>query len=276
MSLELSYSRLTSHDSRLTTHNSNMKSYFLGILLIFCASSFGQQTGRMETDRPDQTESPFIVKHKFFQTEIGFNLVKIDGYTTIVVPTILWKYGLCKRLELRLITEINSVETPLIIPGGNETNTGLLPVQVGGKIGLWEEKGLLPKTGFLFHVAIPGLAGKKFISSMWAPGFRLSMQHSLSEKIGLGYNVGAEWDGESKIPFWVYTMSLGFNIGERWYSYIEIFGNVREKDLPQHNLDAGIGYYINDNIKLDLSSGFDITKNADEHYCALGISFRFR
>src|ERR1700704_5639243 len=111
-----------------------MKSCFFGILLIFCGASNAQQTGRMETDRPDQTESPFIVKHKYFQTEIGFNLVKIDGYTTLVVPTILWKYGLCKRFELRLITEINAVETPMSFPAGNETNTGLLPVQVGGKI----------------------------------------------------------------------------------------------------------------------------------------------
>ena len=237
--------------------------------------SFAQQTGRMETDRPDQTESPFIVKNKYFQTEIGFNLEKNNGFRSLIIPTILWKYGLLKKLELRLITEFNSIETPLIIPDGSEVNSGLVPLVVGGKWSLWEEKSLLPKTALLFHLGIPGAASKKFKSSRWAPGFRFAMQHTLSGITSIGYNIGAEWDGESKTPYWIYTLSSGFNIGKRWYSYIELFGAIRNADLPQHNFDTGIGYYINDNLKLDLSSGVDITKNADQHYFAIGVSFRF-
>src|SRR3979411_1063983 len=107
-----------------------MKSCLIGILLIMCGDVIAQQTGRMQADRPDQTDAPYIVKHKYFQTEIGFNLEKIDGYTTLVVPTILWKYGLLKKFELRIITEINAVETPLIVPTVSEINTGLVPVQV--------------------------------------------------------------------------------------------------------------------------------------------------
>ena len=253
-----------------------MKYYYLGILLIIGFTSRAQETGRMQADRPDQTDAPYIVKHKYFQTEIGFNVEKIDGYTTLVVPTILWKYGLCKRFELRLITEINAVETPLIISGGNEVNTGLLPLQLGGKLGLWEEKGWLPKTGLLFHIAIPRLAGKQFIASRWAPSIKFTMQHDLSDKIGFGYNLGVAWDGESDNPFWIYSFSLGFDIGKNWDYYFETFGAARKGEWPQHNLDTGVGYYISDNVRLDLSGGFDITKNADEHYFALGISFRFQ
>jgi hypothetical protein len=249
--------------------------FLIAILTNMLQVSVAQQTGRMETDRPDQTESPFIVKSKYFQTEIGFNLEKNNGFRSFVIPTILWKYGLLKKLELRFITEINAIETPLIIPDGSEVNSGLVPLVAGGKWSLWEEKGLFPKTSLLFHLAIPKAASKKFKSARWAPAFRFSMEHTLSEIISIGYNIGAEWDGESKTPFWIYTLAQGFNIGKRWYSYMEIFGTFRNTDLPQHNFDAGIGYYINDNVKLDLSSGFDITKNADQHYFAIGVSFRF-
>ena len=256
-----------------------MKVYYIfsfALLSILSQVSNSQQTGRMETDRPDQTESPVITKNKYFQTEIGFNLEKNNGFSSLIIPTILWKYGLLKKLELRLVTEFNIIETPVIIPDGNEINSGLAPVIVGGKWSLWEEKGLLPKTALLFHLGIPATASKKFIPPRWATGFRLAMQHTISEITGIGYNIGVEWDGESKTPFWVYTLSSGFNIGKRWYSYAEVFGSFRKNEFPEHNFDTGIGFYINDNVKLDLSSGFDITKHADQHYFAIGVSFRFR
>jgi hypothetical protein len=91
--------------------------------------------------------------------------------------------------------------------------TGLVPVQIGGKLALWEEKGLLPKTSFIFHVAPSKLGSKKFHTQQWAPNFRFTMQHTLSENIGLGYNVGAAWDGFSKTTSWIYTIAPGFNLG---------------------------------------------------------------
>src|SRR6185436_4090262 len=165
--------------------------------VILFNSLFAQQEGRMETDRPDQTESPFITKRKYIQAEFGFTVERYAGLTAIVHPTTLWKYGACKRFEFRLITEFVSVETPIIIPSGNDIISGLQPIQVGGKVALWEEKGLLPKTGLLFHVAPSKLGSKKFQTSKWAPSLRFSFQNSLSENVGLGYNLGAEWDGES-------------------------------------------------------------------------------
>ncbi len=245
------------------------------IFLILPISLWTQQEGRMETDRPDQTESPFITKHKFFQAEIGLSLAKEKGYATIAVPTVLWKYGLLKNLELRLITEINVVETSLIVPDGNEINSGLVPMQIGGKLSLWEEKGLLPKTSLLFHVAIPKAATKKYQASKWAPSFVFSMQHTLSQTVGIGYNLGAEWDGENNTPSWVYTLSSGFNMGERWYSYIELFGAIRKNDPPQNIVDGGIAYYLTNDVKLDISAGAGISHAAPENYFAIGVSFRF-
>ena len=70
-------------------------------LLIAGKLCFAQKVGRMETDRPDQTESPEIVRKGWMQTEIGFNIEKDNKLTTLVHPTILWKYGLSKRFEFR-------------------------------------------------------------------------------------------------------------------------------------------------------------------------------
>ena len=124
--------------------------------------ALSQEEGRMETDRPDQTESPYLTKRKYIQVEVGFNYEKNGDLHSLVHPTILWKYGAWKRFEFRLITEFVSAETPLLTPNGNEIETGLLPIKIGGKISLWEEKGLLPKTSFIFHIAPSNIGSKKF------------------------------------------------------------------------------------------------------------------
>src|SRR6187455_1650110 len=102
------------------------KYFFLSIFIAFSCSLLPQE-GRMETDRPDQTESPVITKKKYIQTEIGFNYEKDGDLHAFVHPTILWKYGACSRFEFRLITEFVSVQTPSTIPDGKEIKTGILP-----------------------------------------------------------------------------------------------------------------------------------------------------
>jgi len=233
----------------------------------------GQQEGRLETDRPDQTESPFLTKRKYIQAEVGFNYEKDGDLRVLVHPTVLWKYGASKRFEFRLITELVSAETPLLTPDGNEVETGLLPIKIGGKISLWEEKGLLPKTSFIFHIAPSNIGSKKFYTSHWAPNCVFTMQHTLSENIGLGYNLGLEFDGESGSPSWVYTIAPGFNIGKNWYSYIEMFGAVKKNEKPHHAVDGGLAYFFSDNTKIDISSGFSLSD--DYWYSAIGFSFRF-
>jgi hypothetical protein len=254
-----------------------MAKYFFTTVFSFfiIGISAAQQTGRMETDRPDQTESPVITKKNYIQAEWGFNIERDNKLKTFVHPTVLWKFGASTRFEFRLITESITQETPLFIPVGNDFISGILPIQLGGKISLWEEKGLLPKTSFIFHVAPSKFGSKKFHTDKWSPNFRFTMNHTLSETVGLGYNIGAEWDGFSNTPSWVYTLAPGFNIGKNGYGYVEAFGSITKNQSPSHALDAGLAYYFSDNSKIDFSSGIGLSEAATDWYCAIGYSFRF-
>jgi hypothetical protein len=100
------------------------------------------------------------------------------------------------------------------------------------------------------------------------------MQHTLSEKMSLSYNLGAEWDGFSAEPTFLYTLTTGYSITEKLGSYIELFGFAPQNNKANHSFDGGITYLINNNFMLDLSSGFGITKNAPDYYVAVGFSFR--
>jgi hypothetical protein len=255
-----------------------MRNLTLSICVAFLSvTAKAQLTEKIETDRPDQTESPYTVPKKWFQSETGF-VIENDksGNKAFAHPTMLNKYGLSKRFELRLITEFISFQTPVIIPQGNDIVTGLQPIEIGGKLALLEEKKPRPKISLIFHTAIPKAASKQFQQTNWAPNFRFTMQNSLSEFISLGYNLGMEWYGEEETkPSFIYTFAPGFTLSEKWYAYLEVFGFLNPDNHPQHSVDGGIAYNFSNNTKIDLSGGFGITKNTSlKNYVALGFSFR--
>lgn len=259
-------------------HDNNLKirSFtLLSILILLSVAAHSQQTGRMETDRPDQTESFYITKKGYIQAEIGFDNERYLASRVNVHPTALWKAGLHERFELRLITEFNTVKPLLMSPSFPKKERGLLPVQVGGKTALWKENKLLPATSLIFHAGVPTWGSKNFRTPRWSPNFRFVMQHTLGEQTALGYNVGAEWNGFSNQATWIYTFAPGMNIGKRGYGYIEAFGSIVRGEKPAHALDGGFAYYVNDNIKLDVSAGAGLSEQAIDNYAALGLSFRF-
>lgn len=240
--------------------------------LLYCTICHAQ-VEKIDTDRPDQTESANTVPRNYLQAEFGFNKEnrRKKNYD-LLHPTALFRYGLT-NFEFRLEATVRSTYDQLI-PDPKWT-TGFDPVKFGFKSVLWEEKNWLPKTTLIAGVGLPGIASTKFKANHLAPFFSFSMQNSLTKTISLGYNIGAEWDGISITPSWIYTFAPGFNLGEKWYTYLEIFGAVTKNEKPQHNLDTGWCYYINDNIKLDISGGIGISSEAPKSYIAIGGSVRF-
>src|SRR4051812_22873065 len=203
------------------------------------------------TDRPDQTESPFTVPIKHFQIETGFIFEHTNEFTkSFVYPTILSKYGLTDNFELRLITDISNTKNT------DETVGGLNPVMVGFKINITAEKGIVPTTSFIGHLSVPALATEKLKTTYYAPSFRFTMQHTLSNRLSLGYNFGEEFDGETAKPVFVYTLTTDYAIAEDFSAYIELYGFALQKAKPDHRFDAGLAYLFQQNILIDVSGGF--------------------
>src|SRR6478736_900006 len=110
---------------------------------MFQSNCHAQDLPSIQTDRPDQTECPFITPVNYLQFENGFVYEKVSSDSkTIVAPTILTKFGINDHFELRLITEYSMEE--------NNSNkiSGINPVLIGFKTRLLEEKGLIPTTSF--------------------------------------------------------------------------------------------------------------------------------
>ena len=247
-----------------------MKPFLLALTLLICVPAMAQE--RIDTDRPDQTESAFTVPKNYFQGEFGFGKENFgDGNYNLIHPTFLLKYGSSKRVELRLEGNLLSEHVQLI--PNPKTTTRLTPFEVGTKVALFEEEGIIPKTSLIVHVGLPFAGSHPDKDQNLFPSFRFTCQHSLTENIGLGYNLGSEWNGYDNKPAWLYTFSPNLSIGEKWYAYIEAFG-FYEVNSWQHNLGGGTAYYITNNTKLDLSGGFGLGSSLLKNYFSLGFSFR--
>jgi len=236
--------------------------------LLISAGSYGQVP--IQTDRPDQTESPYIVPKNYIQVENGLLFEKQNkNVSTFEHPSTLWKFGLNDRLEFRLITQFISIKE------NDSVITGLSPVTFGFKTKLLEEKGWLPMTSFIGHITTSSLAGRKFKTSYIAPAFRFTMQHTLSERMALGYNLGAEWNGEDPQPTYIYTLTTGISITDKLGSYIELYGFLPDGSRPDHRFNGGLTWLLNNNTMIDVSGGPGLTSNAPEYFVAMGASFRF-
>jgi len=239
------------------------------ILLLFAVNTLiAQELPPIATDRPDQTESPYVTPPGYIQVETGFNYENDRGNWSTLTPTILSKYGFNERCELRLITEFGGT-------GVDDTSiTGIQPLVIGFKSRLLDEKGVLPMVSVICHLTTPFLSDKKFKPTYYAPSFRFLLQHGLSDKVSIGYNLGAEWDGETAEPTFIYTFTTAISLSDRMGCYIEAFGFAPQKQTARHQADGGFTYLFSDNAQLDISAGVALTENAPDYYTSLGFSFR--
>jgi hypothetical protein len=248
-----------------------MKKIFLFVPVLFLGWVANCQKP-IETDRPSQGESPSIVPRSWLQFEAGDQRDKIDEELfSWLVPTLLTRFGLTEKLELRLLTELNRLQDRKV----SIDTVGLRPIELGFKQNLTEEKGLIPQTSLIVQVAFNRLASDPFKSRIFlSPNFRFAMQHSVSEKIKLSYNAGAEWEADETSPAWIYTFSPEFELGDKWLAFAEAYGFIRQGEMPDHNVDAGFAYNVSNNARLDLSAGKGISPESMKYFVALGFSFR--
>lgn len=233
--------------------------------------AFGQELPPIQLDRPDQTECSNITPLKYIQIENGFSIENVDDeHQILTYPSSLWKYGVNEKLELRLITEVVAEKY-----NGTISN-GILPITLGFKVALSEEKGILPKTSFIGHLTTSKIGSDVYRTTYFLPAFRFTMQHTLSKKIGLAYNLGAEWNGETGEPTYIYTLTTGLSLSKKLGCYAEIYGFIPSHSQADHRVDAGFTFLITNNLITDISGGVGITPNAPKNYLAFGISYRFK
>ncbi len=243
-----------------------------------------QSPGPMITDRPDQTESAAIVGAGLFQLEFG-GLFTTDrdpaGNTeSLVLAPALARIGVTRRIEARVgFAGWTRIETS---SGATSTAaSGVGGVDLGFKALLREGDGMSPTIAFIGTATLPvGTAG--FRSERVDPSARVAVSHALSDRVGLGYNVGvnafavAGPSGTTTEAEGIYTAVLGFALADRVGAFVEGFGSLGLSDaVPSaHLIDAGFTFLARDNLQLDVSGGVRYAGTADDWFVSGGASVR--
>jgi hypothetical protein len=86
--------------------------------------------------------------------------------------------------------------------------------------------------------------------------------------------LGAEWDGETAVPGYFYSVALGIGLIENLGMFVESFGAIQEAGTAQHQLDAGFTYLLTPNFQVDISGGIGLNDAAPDNFISFGLSYR--
>lgn len=239
-----------------------------GLTILFLTISKLCLAQAIVTDRPDQTESSSTVPIESLQLETGFlfgssrnNLITEQQ---ILAPSILSRYGLTKGIELRLVTQFESVKNKQT----QEINSGFSDIEVGTKVQLFKRETSVTEIAFLSHLVLP-TGPKQLTNNKFGTINKLSISHQLTESVGMGYNVGYNYFGYGNGNL-TYSLALGIGLTDSIGIYLEPYGEVLDFETFESSFDGGFTYLFKENIQFDVSFGTGL--NHAMNYISIGCS----
>ena len=262
-------------------------SLFSFILLSAQNDSIGVQNNQEEksdlkaaliTDRPDATESSFIVPARSLQIETGviFENTKTNSYSIDdwYLGTTLLRYGVWDNFELRLGSYYQRTRGSFNETLTDTTENGLGPISAGFKVHVVEEKGWRPQIAVMADITLRHIGSVSYRPIFSYPTAKLLLSHTLTDKLSLGYNLGFAYNGYNADGFFVYSVTLAYSLFKNIGIYGEAFGNFDHGNLPNHRIDGGFTWLLKNNLQLDISAGTGFDHNVDKYFISSGFSWR--
>lgn len=257
-----------------------MKTRFLVLIFLIINTSnlFSQDNEPLVTDRPDATESAVTVGDGTLQIETGFIFEQFESSssnyteTNFHIATTLFRYGIGNDFELRLhgkmqTRKIESFDT-------SKVNYGLNNVSIGIKYHFYQSSDGGTSGAVLASFILP-VGSSEFSSSSVEPTVLVALSKDLSKRFSISTNFGGIYLNDDNEFVYLYSLALGIGITEKIGGFVELFGGIKTSDSPEHILDGGFTYLVNNDIQFDLSAGTRIFFEDTSWFVNSGVSIRF-
>ncbi|MDX2444799.1 MAG: transporter [Bacteroidales bacterium] len=248
-----------------------MKKILTSILIFLFVFFLQLNAQKIVTDRPDQTESSTTIPFKSFQIESGFLL----GYWELggenerlaLGPSTLFRYGIAKWIEIRLVSQYANLK----VSSGNTStsHSGFLDLEIGAKVQVFKKEDVNTEIAFLSHLVAPSGSTELSTGKVGVIN-KLAFSHSLTEQIGLGYNIGYNYFGLGS-GMVTYSLVFGFGLTDALGLYLEPYGEWVISEDFFANFNAGLTYLVKDNFQLDFSFGTGL--NHKMNFLSVGLSW---
>jgi hypothetical protein len=261
------------------------------LLICFCVSvcavlAVSGAEPPMVTDRPDQSDSPFVLSRGVFQIEGGgFYGQRDQGGEKLTLrgfPAALLRFGVTEAFELRLGVPGIAVQTTDSATGTTRVN-GLVDATLGFKVKIVEQSGAVPHTAFVGTLLVPS-GDEEFTSDRIDPGFRFAFSNSLTEAVSLTYNVGVFWlteRNQANLPdtrsFFDWTFTAGVSVSPKLAALGELYGvtTISAEGRPLTSAGAGATYLITPRVQVDGRLTVGLSSAALDWSVGVGVSYRF-
>jgi hypothetical protein len=254
---------------------------FLFLFSIVLMSSTLQAQKQLSSERFTLQSNALNVSGGQWQIESGFQYsgtsIKNFGQYKFYSPTVLQRYGISDRVELRLETSI--VSNFAINKGAYTTNyylSGFEAPRLGSKIKLLKQKKkFLPQIAVLGEVSLFPLASQIYRSKKVMPRLQFLFTHNY-KSLSAGYHIGSYYN--QRLHF-TYDLYLQKKWGQRLISSITYAGSATKATEmgPSRNsqLYSSFGYYLSPNVLADFGAGRGVGNRPDFFYRA-GLSFKLK
>lgn len=249
-----------------------MKKLSLFFVLVFVAKmGFAQdELPSVVPDRPGYTWSPDVTPHQklIWDQGIGYESTP-EGENTLTLSSTVLRYGLFENMELRVGTDfIMYNKGEAIAPF-----TGISPLTIGTKLKVYEGSGILPSIGLLAEVQSPHIGSKDLLPSHLAPSMYLIFGHEVTDWLGIYYNVGEQWDGESANPTTFLSLALYFSFNDQLGAFVDTYNYLNSDEGNQYMLETGLYWQVSRRVQLDLEGDFDVQNFGKYYAVGCGVSW---
>jgi hypothetical protein len=220
------------------------------------------------TDRPDFTESAYVVPEGMTQVETGLTYQRLQDSNETAVPETLIRHAVVRNFELRLGTP-----TWNITRSRGNTSTAFNDVYAGFKYGFERSLSRYFDASIIPAVFIPtGDDG----SSSYTPEVKFCTASELTDTFSLSAMAYLRSDASegSREQIYQQTFSLGAGLSDQWASFYEYIFETYNDGPFTSIIHGGLIYLVTPDVQLDMHLGRTVSSGYGEPFIAAGLSFR--
>jgi hypothetical protein len=242
----------------------------------------------IETDRDSFTPTTRTVGRDRLVFESAYSFLDNRGFPeTHSFPELLLRYGVAKRLELRLgwNHEVGGGGSDVSGSLGDESaepalgGTGITReyrVAYGFKAELTDQEAWRPESAFILQGLTPTGGDAKATQVVATYVFGWELPERWKADAAIRYSTGSE-EGDH-FGVWAPSVVLKVPLGERWNvhgEYFGLFSRGKEFDSVKHYVSPGAHYLITQDLEVGVRLGWGLNDQAARFFMNVGGGWRF-
>ncbi len=216
------------------------------LFLIFFLSFGSYLKAQINTDRPTQTSSSFLVSKGALQIETGYANRKFNNENFFTLNSTQIRYGVSRKIELRVSQDLSQNRIDRGTNGTFTTDPNFTNAQIGVRVHLLDEDKWVPQMSVQANIGVD-------LSDV-----RLNMSHNINRDWCIGYTLGLDFPNAFSYRA-IYSVVANYAMRDKFTLFTELSGNSPRFHTKELSLTFGLLFAAGPNLQLDIYSGRTIT-----------------